>query len=247
MKRLTFQDLRKVAFRLSLLQSTWFEGGMQSIGLAYCLIPGLHRLYPGQKEFKEAIERYKEPFNTHPFMAGVIAGAILHMEENSRTDKEIVCFYSNSMGLLAAFGDPFFRSALPIFVTAFSCLAAMLAGVAAGIITLLLLFNMVHFTVRFGGIYLGYRDGCEVMPRVANWLSPKRTQRINQVSAIAIGLVLATSVLTFGKGFTGICRPAAIASISGVLAGLALAKWRPSQQFAIPAVLVIVLLAKVSI
>ena len=237
----------RVAFRLSLLQSTWFEGGMQSIGLAYCLIPGLRSIYPNRDEMRKAVGRYDEPFNTHPFLVGVIAGALLKMEEKHTPEKEIICFSTNMMGVLAAFGDPFFRSALPIFVTAFSCLAAMLGGVVAGIVTLLVLFNVVHFTVRFGGITIGYRDGCDVILHVAKWMSPARTRIINRISAVGSGLVLVTAVLTFGAAIPGLRWPALAAFVSAVLVAIALTKWRPSQNYAIPVVLVIVVLVEVSI
>ena len=113
-------------------------------------------------------------------------GALLKMEEQHASPKEIAHFSANTMGILAAFGDPFFRSALPIFASVTSCLAAMFGGVLAGIVTLLLLFNAVHFAVRFGGITIGYREGREVVPRVARWLSPRRTQNIKRISATAI-------------------------------------------------------------
>ena len=239
--------LIRVASRLSLLQSTWCEGGMQSVGLAYCLIPGLRSLYPDEDAMRESMERYQEPFNTHPFLAGIIAGALLKMEEQHASPKEIAHFSANTMGILAAFGDPFFRSALPIFASVTSCLAAMFGGVLAGIVTLLLLFNAVHFAVRFGGINIGYREGREVVPRVARWLSPRRTQNIKRISAIGAGLVLVAAAMTFGAMTPALKWSTLVASASGILASVAMTTWRSSQQLAIPVVLVLVVLIEVTI
>jgi mannose/fructose/N-acetylgalactosamine-specific phosphotransferase system component IID len=240
-------DLMRVASRLSLLQTTWFEGGMQSIGLAYCLIPGLRSLYPKPDDLQEALDRYQTPFNTHPFLAGIIAGALLKMEEQHAPPKDIAYFSTNTMGVLAAFGDPFFRSALPMFATVCACLAAMLGGVIAGIATLLVLFNAVHFAVRFGGINLGFREGRDVVPSVARWLSPKRTHMIRRLSAIGIGLVLVGTAMTFGAMTPGSRWPTLAACATAVLASVSMTLWRPTQQLAIPVALAVVVLIEVSI
>jgi len=232
---------------LSLLQSTWFEGGMQSIGLAYCLIPGLRMLYPDPKEMQAAVQRYAQPFNTHPFLVGFIAGALLKMEEQRQDPRDITCFSANTMGVMAAFGDPFFRSAMPSFVALAACLAAMLGGTAAGIITLLLLFNGVHMAIRFGGVAIGYREGCNVVMRVGRWFSPERTRWIKIVAAVFGGFVLVAVAVTFSVSAAGNRGLELLAAAGCVAAGIALTRWISLQHYAIPLVIFLLVMIEVAI
>jgi mannose PTS system EIID component len=246
MNRITQKALLRVGFRLTLLQSTWFEGGMQNIGLSYCLIPGLRAIYPEPAALRAAIERYQIPFNTHPFLVGVIAGGVLRLEEQHRPEAEIASYMQNGMGILAALGDPFFRSALPTFVAVTACLAAIFGGVLAGIITLLLLFNVVHFVIRFFGVSFGYEEGLDVLKRMATWLSPNRTLRIKTVSAMGVGLTLAASVFRFGSPNQFVWQGVAASLIGGGLA-ISLIRWKRLQQYAIPTILVLIILIEVTI
>lgn len=246
MNRVTQNALIKVGFRLALLQSTWFEGGMQNIGLSYCLIPGLRAIYTEPEALKAAIERYQIPFNTHPFLVGVIAGGVLRLEEQHRPESEISSYMTNAMSILAALGDPFFRSALPTVVAVTASLAAIFGGVWAGIITLLLLFNIVHIIIRFFGVSLGYEEGIDVLKRMANWLSPNRTLRLKTASALGVGILLVATVYKFGTPeqwfWQGTC-----AIVYGLGLAFFLIRWKRLQQYAIPVILVLIILIEVSI
>ena len=246
MKRITHKALLKVGFRLSLLQSTWFEGGMQNIGLSYCLIPGLRAIYSDPDDLKAAIERYQIPFNTHPFLVGVIAGGVLRLEEQHRPESEISSYMTNAMSILAALGDPFFRSALPTAVAVTACLTSIFGGVWAGIITLLLLFNIVHFIIRFFGVSLGYEEGIDVLKRMATWLSPNRTLRLKTASALGVGMLLAATVYEFGTPAIWLWQGLS-ASISSLALAFLLIRWKRLQQYAIPVILVLIILIEVSI
>jgi mannose/fructose/N-acetylgalactosamine-specific phosphotransferase system component IID len=246
MTHLTRKELMLVGFRHSLLQITWFEGGMQNIGLSYCMIPALKRLYPEPGALREALERYQAPFNTHPFLAGVIMGGLLHLEERRRPIAEIASFKQNAMSILAALGDPFFRSALPTFVAVTACLAAIFGGIAAGIVTLLLLFNAVHILIRFIGIAVAYREGPNVLKRIAIWLSPTRTLRLKAVSGVGAGLVLAVSALKFGTPEHFLWQ-GALAAFGSIACAFLLIRWKRVQLYVVPFILVAIILVEVSI
>ena len=234
MSLLTRKDLLRVSLRLSLLQSTWFEGGMQAIGLSYCLIPGLRVIYPDTSDLRDAIARYQAPFNTHPFMAGIIAGIVLRMEEEKTPPEMISSFARNSMGLLAALADPFFKSALPTFVSVSACLAAMLGGAVAGIATILIAFNVIHFAVRFVGVSLGHKEGLEVLKRVAGWLSPARTAQLKRASAVGSGLVMVVAAMRFGDLLEKHVWIGIAAAAAGLATATALTVWRKSARWAVP-------------
>ncbi|MBW2277779.1 MAG: PTS system mannose/fructose/sorbose family transporter subunit IID, partial [Deltaproteobacteria bacterium] len=121
-------DLLRVGLRLLVLQSAWSEGILQSVGLAYCLVPGLRRIHSTPAELDAAIRRHRTPFNTHPFLAGAIAGAVLRMEADGLPPQQIASFTRDSMGPLGAVGDPFFRGALAPTASLIAALAALLGG-----------------------------------------------------------------------------------------------------------------------
>jgi PTS system mannose-specific IID component len=243
MTKIRTKDLIRVSFRLTLLQSTWCEGGMQSIGLAFCLLPGLRRLYGSSGELNEALRRHNLPFNTHPFLAGILAGAALKIEEEGGTPQEMDAFLQNSMGPLAALGDPFFFGALPVFVAVTASLCAIYGGILAGILSLLLLFNGVHIVVRLRGIFTGYRKGYEALTPMARWLSPGHTRMVKTLAAIGTGGVLIASVRSFGA-VESLWVTIAI-GLGGILLALGFTKWRSSQLFLMPMIVAIFFCAEV--
>ncbi|MCP4604379.1 MAG: PTS mannose/fructose/sorbose transporter family subunit IID [Proteobacteria bacterium] len=235
MSKVRNRDLIRVSLRLALLQSTWCEGGMQSVGLAYCLVPGLRRLSSSSEDLIQTIRRHGEPFNTHPFLVGAIVGATLRLEEDGRSPEEIASFLRSTMGPLAAVGDPFFRGALPIFVAALASFAAIVGGVLAGILTLLFLFNSIHIFVRLSGVYAGYHETDKVLHKVTRWLNPGRTKILETAAAIATGVVLILAAVKFGPS-----EPSWISIVlaaGGVVAAFGFVKWERSQAYAIPVTL----------
>jgi PTS system mannose-specific IID component len=243
MTKIGKKDLLRVSLRLTLLQSTWCEGGMQSIGLAFCLLPGLRRLYGSPDELNDALRRHQQPFNTHPFLAGIIAGAALKIEEEGGTPQEMDTFLQNSMGPVAALGDPFFFGALPVFVAVAASLCAIYGGVWAGILSLLLLFNGVHIAVRLSGVFTGYRKGYEALPHMARWLSPGHTKLVKTLAAIGAGGVLIAAIRSFGA-VESLWVTIGI-GLGGMLLSFGFTRWRSSLLFTMPIIVTIFLCVEV--
>ncbi|MCP4675816.1 MAG: PTS system mannose/fructose/sorbose family transporter subunit IID [Deltaproteobacteria bacterium] len=243
MNKVRTGDLIRVSMRLTFLQSTWCEGGMQSVGLAYCLMPGLRRIVTDKEELKHAVVSHQEPFNTHPFLVGAIAGATLRLTEDGKNPKEINSFIHNTMGPLAAIGDPFFRGALPVFVAVTASLAAILGGAVAGILTLLLLFNLVQIFVRFFGVFVGYRESMGMLTRVARWLSPTRSKALKTTAAAWAGAVLVFAAAKFGPAEPW-WVPIVFAAC-GIVAAFLLTKWERSRVYVMPVSLALCLIVEV--
>jgi mannose/fructose/N-acetylgalactosamine-specific phosphotransferase system component IID len=220
-------DLVRVSMRLALLQSTWCEGGMQSVGLTYSLLPGLRRISRGTEELVANTQLHGQPFNTHPFLAGAVAGAALRLEEEGRAPEEIKAFLSGTMGPLAALGDPFFRVAFPFLGAVLASLAAFYGGALAGVVTMLLMFNFAHLLVRVGGVFVGYRESYDVLKWMARGLGPTRTRLLKITASLGAGLLIVAAVRRFDGGA---CAPEGLALTAfGVIAGLALTRWKSTQ------------------
>lgn len=190
MSKLSVGDLLRVSFRLAFLQVTWCEGSMQSEGLAYCLLPGLGRIHEDPDTLNSSLRKYRAPFNTHPYMVGVVAGSILRMEEEGASYKRVTSFLRGTMGPLAAVGDPFFRSALAPTSAILASLAALLFGAIAGIAALLVAFNLLHLLIRIRGVFVGYRDGEAALTRVTGWMESRRTRLLKTAAATIGGIFL---------------------------------------------------------
>ncbi len=239
------RDLVRISLRLTLLQSSWCEGIMQSVGLSYAVAPGLARLFPDTQQRRSVYRHLKEPFNTHPFLVAIVAGAALRMEEQGRPEREIVSFLRSTMGPLAALGDPFFRGALPPFVATTAALAALIAGVWAGIIVALLLFNIIHLGVRVRGVFVGYKEGITVLPRVGRWLSPTRTRLIRTATAFVAGSVMATLALTLSQKVTAPGWAVFAAPLAGLAIAALLTRWRRLDVYAVPVFITAIIIAEV--
>jgi mannose/fructose/N-acetylgalactosamine-specific phosphotransferase system component IID len=245
-RKLQISDLIRINARLAFLQSTWCEREMQSVGMAYSMLPGLKKLSSSEEVLKASLMRHRKPFNTHPFLACAAIGAALQLQEEGRESQEIDRFLGSTMGPLAALGDPFFRNALPAFVSAVSAFVAIFFGMIPGIITLLVMFNVVHLFVRIGGLVVGYKEGYAVLVRVARWLSPTRTSILKVVAAICVGGVMVSMAHLLTRDLE-LRWLEIVALASGLILAVALKQWRFLQPYAIPVVLAIMLILGVLI
>ncbi len=197
MNKLRKRDLLRIGLRLTLIQSTWNECGMQSEGFAYGLALGFKRIFSSQQDVDDALKRYRTTFNTHPFLAGVVAGAVLRMEENGESPKKIASFVRSIMGPLGALGDPFFKNALAPAASAVAAVIALLWGLIPGVVSFLLLFNLVHLVIRIAGIFVGYEDGEHVMTKPADWIGSARTRALKTICSTSCGVAMGLIAFRF--------------------------------------------------
>jgi mannose/fructose/N-acetylgalactosamine-specific phosphotransferase system component IID len=194
-------DMVNMGLRLAVLQGTYCEGAMQSTGFAYALSAGIDRILDDEDARREALRGFSEPFNTHPFLAGVLAGACLKLLEQGCSRAEIGSFLRTAMGAVAAVGDPFFLSALPAAMSAVAVAVALWAGPVPALLVLILGFNFIHMVIRVRALSMGYRHGLEALPRLMRWLSPARSRGLTIVAAVALGLVPAGAMIRFSTTF----------------------------------------------
>lgn len=142
--------------RSFLIQSAFNTERMQNIGFAYSIAPLLPNT---DKPVTDALERHLEFFNTNPYMASALVGAVGKLEMEGGAAEDITDFKKSVMGAFGAIGDMLFWCSLkPLAALAGICVA--LSGhPVAGVITALLVFNAVHLWVRFWGFWNGYHYG----------------------------------------------------------------------------------------
>jgi len=244
MNVLTTWDLLKLCGRLVFIQSAWSAGSMQSEGFVYCISPALQKLFPDPEKRRRILKHYQMPINTHPFLAGVLAGAMLKLESEDKPTKSIVTHLRSTMGPLAAMGDPFFHAGLAPLATVLAAIIGLLFGSMAGIIAILVIFNSVHLAFRFSGVFVGYRHGDTALTAIGQWITPAKTWLARTVTAVLSGVLLGIIGIRFGGAFD-LSLSSIIAGALTIALAMLLNKRRSSWVFIMPAFLLAVLVLEV--
>jgi mannose PTS system EIID component len=188
--------LTRIAARSFLLQASWNYEQLQSLGLLFTLSPALQHFY-SHDELTLAYRRHLQYFNTHPYLASPLIGALLSLEENRAAGQEeeigINEFKSAVTAPCAAMGDGFFWGAIrPVAAVAGLFLA--FKGSLLGPALFLLLFNPLHIWWRTAGLLRGYRRGFRVVADIQRCRFPDLTMRLKRVLVIMLGVLAAMLV-----------------------------------------------------
>ncbi len=184
--------LLSIILRAFLIQLPFDARRMQGTGFLFSISPLLRRLYAGD-DLAKAYKRHLGYFNTHPYMASVVLGAVAAAEEKGEADKAIE-MKKLLAAPLASIGDDLFWMALrPL--TAIIGLQLLILGYAWGFILFLAAYNLPHMFIRTVGFYHAYRSGLEGVVRVMRKLKPKRIILFADISMAAflgtmVGLIL---------------------------------------------------------
>jgi mannose PTS system EIID component len=205
-----FGVLLRVFVRSLFLQAAWNPQGMQNLGLVYALYPALKKLYPDPARLLEAVKRHLVFFNTHPYVAAAIVGGVLFHEERIARGKElparVLAFKQALMGPLAAVGDGFFWLSLKPAVGAFSTALVPFIGTWA-VVLYLVLYNLVHLTLRIRLYWIGLSRGDRLVEEVARSNLPARGARLRSFAAFSAGGLAAWLALDFGAQEGGMYAP----------------------------------------
>ncbi len=92
--------------RSFVVQGSWNYHTMLGSGFAFALLPGLRRVYAGDREgYEAAVRRHLEHFNAHPYLVGLALGATLRMEEDGVGAETVHRFKVAVRGPLGSLGD----------------------------------------------------------------------------------------------------------------------------------------------
>ncbi|TLQ06944.1 PTS system mannose/fructose/sorbose family transporter subunit IID [Marinilactibacillus psychrotolerans] len=165
----TKKDLNRVFWRSLTMEYSWNYERQAHIGFCYSIVPFLSKLYKGD-EYKKALQRHMEFFNTTPHLSTLILGITAAMEEenaknNSFDTASINGVKASLMGPLAGVGDSFFWGTLRLIATGVGTSLA-LKGNILGPILFLLIFNVPHFLLRYLSNIWGYKIGTDLLTKL---------------------------------------------------------------------------------
>ncbi len=243
---LSARTLARVFFRSLFLQATWNRRGMQNLGFAYAIEPALRALYPDRERLEDALRRHLGFFNCHPYMAAAILGGAIYHEERVAAGVEPPespqNYKQTLQGPLAAIGDGFFWTALRPFFGALGAVGALCLGVPA-IVAVIVIYNLVHLTLRVALFRAGYSRGDALVPLLARMALPVVADRLRtggaMLAGVAAGLLILRAGTLIGPGVGPLPGLAgllvALVALAGYLALARGARLFPSLYLAVAA------------
>ncbi len=187
---LSWKTQLHIWFRLLLLQASWNFERLQGIGFFYALLPGLKKLYSPNKAL-EVSRRYIGYFNTHPYLAPLVAGAVLKLEEeraagNTEPLVEIDDFKEMVAAPYAAIGDALFWGGLRPLVAGVALFFAV-KGVLWTPVIFILLYNIIPTWFRTVFFVRGYRQGIKSVEFIQQYKLPDWAIHTKEAAVIVLG------------------------------------------------------------
>jgi mannose PTS system EIID component len=181
--------IAQVLLRSLLLQASWNFERLQSLGFLFTLSPALRWLYQGD-DLQASYARHLEYFNTHPFLAAPVLGAVLHLEERLAKGDETAMgvqeFKRMIMAPYAAMGDAFFWGGIRPLAAGVALFFAAKGSLWAPVV-FLLLFNVPHLWFRISGVLRGYGSGTAVVETVQRVHLPDLAIRCKEGTVVLLG------------------------------------------------------------
>lgn len=188
---ITKKDLNRMAWRSLFLQASFNYERMQSAGWLFSISPGLRKIHKDKGDLAESMKMHMEFFNTHPFLVTIIMGIVIAMEESKETVASIRGLKVAMMGPLGGIGDAiFWLTLLPISAGIGAAMA--IDGNVAGPIIFLIMFNVVHFALRFGLMHYGYNMGVSAISKLKNF-----TQAFSHAASIVGVMVVGGLIASY--------------------------------------------------
>jgi mannose/fructose/N-acetylgalactosamine-specific phosphotransferase system component IID len=165
--------LLQIFLRTYMVGATFNTKGMQNVGLAYVMDPGLRVIYGADSHaLKQARGRYLKHYNTHPFWTPLLAGIFLSMEKKialGMVPADILPkLRATTVYTLSALGDSFFGgsflvlwSLVGVNLAAAGCIGALVLWICLCLMGLQI-FKMYTFA-------RGYAQGLSFLQRLKSW------------------------------------------------------------------------------
>ncbi|WP_257959291.1 PTS system mannose/fructose/sorbose family transporter subunit IID [Bacillus sp. V3-13] len=205
---ITKKDLNHMVWRSLLLQASFNYERMQAAGWLYSILPGLKKIHRNKQDLSESMKSHMEFFNTHPFLVNIIMGIVLAMEEGKQNRNTIRAIRVAMMGPLGGIGDAlFWLTLLPICVGIGASLGQ--DGSPMGAVVFLIIFNVVHFGLRFGLMHYGYNTGTNAISSLK-----ENTKKVSHAASIVGLTVVGALIASFVKLQTSLVIHAGKAEIA---------------------------------
>ncbi|MCI0433498.1 MAG: PTS system mannose/fructose/sorbose family transporter subunit IID [Gemmatimonadetes bacterium] len=146
------------------IQGSWNYRSMIGGGFAFALLPALRMIYHERPAaLRDALERHRALFNSHPYLVGVALGAVARLESEGVDAGTVDRFKSAVRGSLGSLGDGLVWAGWrPVWTLV--ALVLLHGGFPwwIAVLTFLVGYNAGHLALRGWGFHVGYHHGLAV-------------------------------------------------------------------------------------
>lgn len=186
--------LLRIFLRTYMVGATFNTKGMQSVGLAYVMDPGLQAIHGADhRALKQARGRYLKHFNTHPFWTPLLVGIFLSMEKKIAlgvVPADILPkLRTTTVYTLSALGDSFFGGS---FLVLWSLVGVNLAaaGYIGALVFWICLCLMGLQAFKMFTFARGYAQGLSFLQRLKSWNLIDWGGRLKLANSVLVALFL---------------------------------------------------------
>ncbi|MES2307140.1 MAG: PTS system mannose/fructose/sorbose family transporter subunit IID [Gemmatimonadota bacterium] len=214
--------------RLLAVQAAWTYERMSGIGVGHASAPLLRDLYAtsSPEERRAAVARSAEFFNSHPYLAGVAVGAVVHAERERVPGAAIVRLRTALSGPLGALGDQLiWAGEVPVLIGL--ALAATPWLGAWTVVLVVVIHNVLRLWLTAWGLDIGLREGLGVGAALQRSWLPQAAARAQSAAAFAVGLAIP---IVAWQLLAGASRQLVAGVIGCTLLGVALALGQMTRE-----------------
>ncbi|WP_064609487.1 PTS system mannose/fructose/sorbose family transporter subunit IID [Photobacterium sp. J15] len=192
-KVITKKDLMVCAIRGLFMEGNFNFERMQAGGFAYSIIPALKKIHGNNKrDLAKALKNHLQFFNASPKLFTFLLGTSIAMEENKEKPSTVNVMKVAGMGPTGGIGDAIDHMTLMPLTLALGASIAM-DGSIAGPFVFFFLYQIVHFAVYFGLMFMGYKAGTAAMVSMSD-ATEKLAKAANIMGIFVIGALSATFI-----------------------------------------------------
>ena len=192
-KVITKKDLWMCAIRGLFMEGNFNFERMQAGGFAYSIIPALKKIHGDNKaDLAKALKNHLQFFNASPKLFTFLLGTAIAMEENKEKPSTVNVMKVAGMGPTGGIGDAIDHMTLMPLTLALGASIAM-EGSIAGPFVFFFLYQIVHFAVYFGLMFMGYKAGPAAMVNMSD-STEKLAKAANIMGIFVIGALSATFI-----------------------------------------------------
>lgn len=213
---------------------------MQTVGFVFAIAPSLKRINPNPDVYAARLRAHLDYFNTQPYCASFILGAVIRMEERladgQAGPEDVQAVKTALMAPLGALGDSLFWGALRPLSVLLAAIVLMLDVWWAPAL-FLLLYNAGHLGLRSLMLSWGYHSGGDA----TSLLSVRRlavfTRRMKLISLTLLGGLVGTFPSWRSEFRASVCCSPGLLILGGV--GIAIVMMLLPRRISSPAPYVI--------
>jgi len=190
---LRWPTLLRCFLRTYLVGANFNPRGLQNMGLAYAMDPGLRALYENGRMLRRARKRYLHHYNTHPWWTPLLVGCFLHLEQRLEagglTPQNIISIRQTVTYTLSAIGDSFFGGSL-LVGWALGAVVFLMQGMYAAAVLWLAGSLILLQVFKIWLFWVGVSQGMGFLQRLKRWNLINWGRRVKIGNALlALGIV----------------------------------------------------------